>query len=125
MSKCEYLGDNGICERLSDNYVRQPCIEGPCELDSRNISELKPVYNDMTDTLFYHAENTLPSSPRFTEGEREAMKAVLRLAQEQIYKLEVTSVEGNSPRTLVWSKIYNEYLSHMITVRKMLSEEKP
>lgn len=120
MSKCNYLGDNGICERLSDNYVIQPCIESPCELDSRNISELKPVYNDMTDTLFYHAENTLPSSPRFTEGEREAMKAVLRLAQEQIYNLEVTSVEGNSPRTLVWSKIYNEYLSHMITVRKML-----
>ena len=95
--KCKYLGDNGICTYYSDVEVTEPCIEGPCEHDT-----------------------TRTASPRFTAEEREAMKAVLRLAQEQMYRAEATNVKGNSPNNLRWSEIYKEYLSHMNTVRKML-----
>lgn len=31
---CQYKDKEGICSKLSDNIVKQPCIEGPCEYTS-------------------------------------------------------------------------------------------
>ena len=41
MSKCECLGNNGICSKLSDSEVKQPRVEGSCEFDTTGAEELK------------------------------------------------------------------------------------
>lgn len=40
---CPYIDENGICLRLSDNGVKQPCIEGPCEWTAHRKSLKKYV----------------------------------------------------------------------------------
>ena len=90
------------------------------EEKQKTMQECEELYDLEDILLLLECVVNLLASPRFTAEEREAMKAVLRLAQEQMYRAEATNVKGNSPNNLRWSEIYKEYLSHMNTVRKML-----
>lgn len=152
MGKCKYREENGVCEKLSDNEVKQPCVKGPCEFDTTVASELKncpfcggvakiqkdirfpknmskgitayepvctnhkcPIY--MSDGKYYRTKseaisawNTRTTSPRFTEGEREAMEALVSLSEYS--EIHLSKLLNNGRKSAI------------ATVRQMLEEDK-
>ena len=111
--KCKYLRDNGICLKLSDSEVTDPCVEGPCEHDTTTISKYKrcPHCGHMVEMK--EMANTRTASPRFTEVEREAIEMTL-LSAEDVLSLEkiCRPVKGVGKT--------NKLADAIATVRKML-----
>lgn len=55
MSECVYKRQDGTCERLSDDEVREYCVEGPCPLFSPEGGTCEFVDSGFLDTLFCSA----------------------------------------------------------------------
>lgn len=108
MSKCKYLGDNGICEALSDNTVIQPCLEGPCGILA--YEEVNHLFEKDKAEILSKWENT--RQPRFSEAEREALDRINDTCTAYLHNYRFSTEE--------YVKIYGA----IATVREMLGDEK-